>query len=325
MSQPNTWLPLLHSLKLARADQSLVQRFRKNPQSRIFLPIFELLKRHQLDDEALELLAEGVARDPRYSAARMTLVNELFHRGQLAEAWQILESTVTPLKENFLAQRLRLKLAIALAKEYEARETMDHMVRRNMADDSCRPLLEGLRTMEFKELRQFHINNLIAQGIAIAEDDPEMVAVAKKPIIDSGRFFRPRPDDHLPLSYQASFLDSLKDYRAIPLRDLAKISQADTTIGAPLQVDSLTLAEYYDRQGFFERALQIYQNLWQRAPESDFILDKMRTTKAKVEGSSQSQRFHEREHRLVESLAGQTAIDNSIEYLKSLRETLEAI
>lgn len=286
MSLGQTWLPLLKSLHTGRSERDLIERFAKNPDSRLFLPVFELLKKHHHQDAALELLARGLDRHPHYAAARVVYAEELFKRGVFDEAWYVLENTTSPLTENILAQELRIKLAISLGKEFEVRDGLAHMQRRGMLARRAElsALAAAIKTVAFRIVRERFIKDLSAQGISIdqiASDETADAAPLGWP--RQAASASPKPAEAVVWDFGAELSADLASATYISLPELAMLTRgANQPQETPkeLELDSLTLAEIYEQQGFPSKALAIYEHLRQSAPGSLYLDNKVRQLKA---------------------------------------------
>ena len=130
----DAWTPLLNSLPLSRAERETIKRFREDASGRGFLPVADILRAHRLIDESLELLTQGLQQHPNFTVARVILVRELLGKGLVSESWQVLEQSPEPLRDNVLAQKLRLKLTLLIGDEAAAKATNQHLKLQQMQD-----------------------------------------------------------------------------------------------------------------------------------------------------------------------------------------------
>ncbi len=298
----------------------MVDRFAQNPGARVFLPLAEILKKYQLADESLEMLVQGVEKHPRYTAARMVLAQEYFLRGMMEEAWGILSSTVDPIKENLLAQRLSLKLAIVLGLEFEARSAADHMRRRGMFDNETQPLGDGLRVMDFRKLVQEYRARLQASGINLNEEPKEKQASEEAPP-------KPKaPNEYINQKYDEGFLNSMAGYHRMQLGDIGRLAFDTEELGQNfegVELETASLAEIYERQGFLAKALKIYKRLSLKSPGSDYLLQKIALVQAKINSMAQSDRFRASEVAASDHMAAVELIDAKVNMLNNLLRAVD--
>ena len=329
----DAWLPILKNLKLSRAEQHVVERYAAAPHSRLFLPVSDILRNHNLPDESLEMLMRGVENHPRYSAARVILARDLLQRGMPRESWDTLENTVDSLKENILAQKVRFKLAIILGKEFDAREIYGHLRRRRMLDKETNELGEKLRVMDFKVLRETLRARLRHDGVLLTEDGEGDAGkghgdgCAKNPPETGSSHLsgRSQLSDRPSIDYDQAYLDSLVGYQTLSLKQLASLAGVEARQGGSAddcQMDSGTLAEIYEKQRYFKKALGIYRRLLDKSPQSEWLQNKVRHLTKAVEGE-----LLDGQQRVIDpSTAGKIVrIDAIDDKLRFLNELLRAV
>ena len=79
----------------------MIKRFLGKTFNQSFLPMVELLKKYDLQDEAFELLNYGVKQYPRYTAANILLAKELYEKGLVQDAWEQIKRVKAPLMTIF--------------------------------------------------------------------------------------------------------------------------------------------------------------------------------------------------------------------------------
>jgi tetratricopeptide (TPR) repeat protein len=84
----------------------LRRKLEKDPASRLFAQLAEELRKDGRHEEAIAVARGGLAKNPNYPSARLTLARALLDSGQPAEARPELESVVRSSPDNILAGRL---------------------------------------------------------------------------------------------------------------------------------------------------------------------------------------------------------------------------
>ena len=325
MPQLNPWIPILRNLKLNQSESAVVDRFESSPDGRSFFGVAEVLRHHNLRDESLELLLQGVAKHPRYTAARVILARELFFRGIPDQAWDVFEQTVDSLKENVLAQKLMLKIAIVLGKEFEAREVLAHLTRRQMIDAEIEPLTDALKVTDFRRCRENLIQQLVNEGVPlpVGGAKSDQTDSEPSPLVNLKNYEMAAEDRR---DYDAAYLDSLKGYYAVPLKDISKMSLDTGKVGSQgsgVGLDSTTLAEVYENQGYFKKSLEIYQRLLENSPQSEFLRQKVALVSKYVENDSFELDDFKTDEQAAKKLVVVEEIDRKIEMLNKLLRALD--
>ncbi len=277
----NPWLNILSKITLSKSEQEVVKRFESNPEGRSFLAIADILKNHHYIDESLELLVQGVEQHPKYIVARVVLARELFYKGLMSEAWKVLDEADVSLAENILAQKLRFKLALVLNYEALARSTFHHMKRQQMVDQECNRLGDILALSGFAQARQRLLKDLQKQGTrAIIPADDQSIIEAET----AGAVLT--PEEELDEGVWSSEVDDeeFAGYHVMSLEEIFRPSDHDRKDFSPngIELDSTTLAEIYESQQHYGKALNVYKRLLRMTPNNDFLRNKVADTARKV-------------------------------------------
>lgn len=321
----NPWLPILQSLTLSRTEREVVRRFENEPDGRSFLPVADILRAHQLHDEALELLTYGVERHPSFTVARVFLARDLLQKGLVEASWRTLQESPVPLKDNLLAQKLSVRVGLLMGLEPQVRQTLSLIKINQGWDVETKRIADTIELVGFAAARQKLIAELKDRGTnltlptapsleksetsnlasanlgtanrAAAQDDItlESSQIHEQRAFDSSASsLRSSVKDYnMPDYHQASlkpvFLDehSLQDkevlsaFHVVPLDeifrpDASNIPQAVAGFqSGGVELDSTTLADIYERQGHYTKALAIYRRLLRVTPNSDLYRRKV--------------------------------------------------
>jgi len=279
----DAWTPLLNSLPLSRAERETIKRFREDASGRGFLPVADILRAHRLIDESLELLTQGLQQHPNFTVARVILVRELLGKGLVSEAWQVLEQSPEPLRDNVLAQKLRLKLTLLIGDEAAAKATNQHLKLQQMQDLDSKKLGELLEVSGIAAAQAALVRDFSERGIELILPAPAVANLASAEIsatvaspVHSG------PTLGAVSAYLSSdiFADesTLAAFHVVPLDEIFRPGDepgARQGGSGGIELDSTTLAEIYIRQHHYSRALEIYRRLLQQSPGSDALRTKM--------------------------------------------------
>ena len=315
-SEYNHWIPIFNRLNLSRSEKATVDRFKKNPTSRVFLPIAEILKKHALEDESLELLMAGVKEHPRYNAARVMLADQLFQRFMFQEAWLVLEDSLENLKDNHYAQNIRLKTALILGKEFETKETANHLKRRNLLSIESNELIQKLQTIPFNELHsQYYKSKSIAVNLATPQTMNENSTFKDQYVSIKNE----QANDYIS-NLSETFLNSLKSNHRMNLREFAKFCERESfNCGESnySDIDDLTLAKSYENRGLYEKALSIYRLKIKAIPEDSYLSSKINQLLQLIKKqNSKSDLEKPPRQNIGDKIAIARAYDQKIAYLK---------
>ncbi|MGE0173003.1 MAG: hypothetical protein AB7T49_09470 [Oligoflexales bacterium] len=271
------WLPILKNLDLSRFEREVVKRYEKAPLGRSFLPISDILRKHRHVDEAVELLVHGVKRHPDFTVARVVLARELFGKGLVVEAWRMLKEATEPLGENVLAQKLLLKSAIILRLEDEVRDLVNFLSKRMMVDEETSQLIDELKRSDFRQFSSKYIQTLRESGLPVLDDYRDLLKEAEpkpsKPSPSSQPLRMPTRDAASP--YRDEKIDG---FFVAPLAQIFS-SFPEEAYGAGgtkgVELDSTTLAEIYENQGHYHKALEIYRRMLKGAPQNEYVKQKI--------------------------------------------------
>ena len=245
------WLAILDNLPLTKNDLGLVQKFKQDPEGRGFLSVAEILKEHNYEEECLELLQIGVLKHKRFTAARVVLAREFFGRGMIEEALAMIEDSPVNLHLNILAQKIRLKSLLILGKEDCFRKVLTHLTQGNALDSECQRLGQSLYLEGFAQTKASFVQKLIKDGIIV---NYSQTPNAKE------------QEEHLPQS------QSMTNYSVIPVD---KIFFKDDKSNAAFALETETLAQVYEDQGYYQGALKVYHRLAKKYPSNSIYRHKV--------------------------------------------------
>lgn len=294
------WLPILNQLPLSRTEREVVRRYEQDTLGRSFLPVADILRAHRLVDEGLELLTQGVERHPGFTVARVVLARELLQKGLVENAWRVVEDSPVPLRDNLLAQKLRLKMALLLGHEKEARATFRHLSLNQMLDPEGKRLGDLMDVSGFQHARDTLIQEMTARGTTLVlpelkpSTQPTSTPAGEVNLAEAGESeaFRPatwyartaKPDGFPGLSdEQLGRVEedaSVSGFHVVPLGEIFRPNEStapvqSSTSGDAIELDSTTLADIYERQGHYGKALAVYRRLLRLTPGSDLFRRKV--------------------------------------------------
>jgi pentatricopeptide repeat protein len=200
----------------------------------------------------------------------------------IANAWQTLLDSPTPLSDNVLAQKLKLKLAILLERVPEFRVTREHMQSYRMLDDETNKLSDLVSLSGIERAKDTLIQDLRSRGIepVIPERNE------RQPGEDNGSA-SPEEDERFDAeSVHVGSPSEIEGYHVVPLNEIfsdsGELGSGKFDQGTPYELDSTTLAEIYCKQGHYSKALEMYKRLMRMSPNNDFLKNKVRELSRQV-------------------------------------------
>jgi tetratricopeptide (TPR) repeat protein len=284
------WIAILNNLQLSRTEKEVVKRFEADPEGRAFLPVADILRSHRLQDECLELLTEGVGRHPTFTVARVVLARELLQKGLVTEAARTLDESPLSLKDNILAQKLHFRIAVLMGQEYLARSLYGNLKLQQMVDHETRALGDILEVSGFPKAREVILREYSDRSITLQL--PETKPVSESPeeaaAMDLAGGVVSLPDEYtLPkITRSEYFTDEdvhgrdLEGFHVVALGEIFRPGDGGggAVRGRPtdgIELDSTTLAEIYEKQGHYSKALDIYRRLLRMSPNNDLLKRKV--------------------------------------------------
>ena len=307
MTDSKHWTLAFAELDLTDAERAIVQRLVSTPRSRSFLPAAEILKKSGKINECIELLTIGLEWHPSYSAARVTLARELFNQGMMEETWEHLHREGDYLGGNFLAQKLKLQTAIVLGMESEARAICDSMVAGGIFDDDIELIHQKLSSLRFAVVRAEWMRLLEDKGIKIL------------PLSAPAGTVSPRGQE---MSAEDDGLERTKGFYVAPVKQIFAPGGGEEPIRdlAGCELDTMTLAELYERQGHYGKALEIYRRLATLSTQNEMFRRKISELSAQMH--LQREADFKVDPLVVKKMQKIEVIDSQIAYLHRLLDRL---
>ncbi|MFW7380393.1 MAG: hypothetical protein ACOH5I_16395 [Oligoflexus sp.] len=315
------WSHCLDRLPLSANEQELVKKFQEQPQGRSFLAVAELLLKYGMRDDGIQLLLHGIQLHPGYSVARVVLIAELFQQGMPEEAWQILENSPNSLRDNKTAQILKFKLALILGHDDLMPVLRQEMFQRDQFDSETTHLADQLAIEDFASVRHQYLNQLRARGIPLPLDFLELAKQISERIVkrnnkaEDAEAHAHKLENSLSAKRRIDgfFVTPLQQIFTKPLQPLAGLAKKD--------MDAMTLAQVYRRQGHYQKSLEILKRLLYMAPSNDLL----RKQVAEVRSLKEDQERRERDFDpdLADRMEEARRLDQKIQGLALLLEELD--
>lgn len=323
------WLPIIRDLPLSNTEKEVLKRYENDPEGRSFLPVADILKAHNRKREGLEMLVQGVERHPGYTVARVVLSREYLNKGMVGQAWKVLEDSPHPIRDNLLAQKLRFRLGILLEFEDAVRATYEFLRMQQMLDAETKKIGDMLEISGLHAAKQKIINDFNRMGVTLDIPKREFFETQFNPANGPVRLAEQVPDNPGFLEESAAIIlnETVGGFHVMPLNEVFRGESGAG--GEPRagqrqgngELDSTTLADIYEKQGYYGKALGIYKRLLKTSPGNDRFKNKLREL-TKLEREQRQNDFSV-DPELVDKMETLEIIDRQIEFYQELMGRLE--
>jgi len=125
--------------------EKLKDKFEKDPDSKLFLPLGEEYRKEGMLDEAIEVLQTGLEKHQTYTSARVLLGKIYLEKGMLPEATKEFESVIASVPDNLFAHKKLAEIYRDAGETEHAITASKAILRLNPMDDET---LNNLKDLE---------------------------------------------------------------------------------------------------------------------------------------------------------------------------------
>jgi tetratricopeptide (TPR) repeat protein len=260
-------------------------RVKTDPKSRLFFPLAEELRKIDQLGEAEQVLRTGLTQHPTYLSAWVSLGRVLREEDKYAEAVDALTKALQLDPGNVVAARLLADAYLDLGDKLEAIKKYKLVRALLPANEELDGIIERLED-ELNPVTVFKADDTLAAAPTVAaqvmgDEEPMRAAHAESP------FEEPVTD----YSAAAVSVERPEGVHVEPAPLAAEVpapwpdEEAASEVFAPAEAppapqvedvaNTMTMADLYVRQGFLDKARQIYQNILQRDPDNSEVRHKL--------------------------------------------------
>jgi tetratricopeptide (TPR) repeat protein len=255
--------------------EKLERKHAEHPEGRYFVPLANLYRRHGELDRAMTLLRDGLAKHPDYLSAHIVLGRCLADRGENEAAEAEFLYVLSLDSQNLIALRTMGELAATLGKVDEGRRWYRELLGVDPMNEDARLALETIGTGASTTTP-----GVEAEGgeLPVARPGPPVSPLDSedKSSEDLSAVGSPSPED-----YQVLFGSTVQ----LDLPGGLDDQPGDFLDGSDAVVTE-TIAELYTRQGFYERAAEVYRELIRRRGGDDALEERLRHVESMTPGAS---------------------------------------
>jgi tetratricopeptide (TPR) repeat protein len=255
---------------MSREDiERLQHKIAKDPDSKLFVPLAEEYKKAGRIDEAIDILVQGLEKQPHYLSARVSLGKILMGRGLLNEAKEEFLKVIAIIPDNLYAHKKLAEIYQELGDRDNTSIELKNVLNLNPTDEWA---ISSLSALE-KELHPE------PEG----HQEPEIPSL---PVTSDGTAEVQEESEWAP--------DILPVQEEIPGGQLLEEeipSEPQQEEPAAVYRDAAPDPEHYIRQGNYHQALTAYKAILSENPDNRQILQRMAELKAlfKILGKDQQE------------------------------------
>jgi tetratricopeptide (TPR) repeat protein len=250
--------------EIARLSEIL----QKDPKSRLFYPLAEEYLKSNMVEGAVQVLTDGLQQHPELSSARVTLGKVYFEQGKFDEAKVELEQVLKSHPNNLIALR---KLAVIYRRHGEwdkATRCCETVLADNAKDAEATQLLQDIESARAQAAAREQAIDL--SGLERSESrpltaEPPKTAPAPAP---TGKTKEAAGESVWSLEVPTEVIERKPAAPpSPPATPPAQVVREEDE--APEELVSPTLAQLYLRQGHYEQAVRVYDELLRKEPNND--------------------------------------------------------
>jgi tetratricopeptide (TPR) repeat protein len=125
--------------------EKLKEKVDKDPNSKLFVPLAEEYRKEGMIDAAIEVLLDGIGRQPGYTSARVCLGKMYFEKGMLKEAQAEFENVITAIPDNLFSYKKLAEIYREQGERELAMKAYKTILKLNAMDEDA---LASLRDLE---------------------------------------------------------------------------------------------------------------------------------------------------------------------------------
>jgi len=249
--------------------ERLTEMYQDDPTSRVFAPLADAYRKSKLYDEAIDILKKGLEIHPDYVSAHLVLARCYYDKDMLQLAKNSLEKVLELDQQNIIALRLLGDILYRLGDEKSALARYKQVIEIDPTNLEVQALVEKIIPSPAEEPPSAPIEpqplprqqSSEHTSISSSTETPEtgqiirrgsFVAKEEAPVLEENGFAGPEEIEESP-------------------RESKEMSFA-----------TVTLAEIYEKQGFLEKALEVYKQLLEAAPDDEQLKAKVKDITAKL-------------------------------------------
>jgi tetratricopeptide (TPR) repeat protein len=189
----------------------------------------------------------------------------------LVEAHSLLEESPVSLKDNILATKLKFKLSLALGREQICTRILKRLETEQLHDAETKSIAATLTQGTFAQASTKYRHSL---GVdSVPDYFPEAEEIETKDLPFDTSYLEVKKTTKVPSS---------KSFHVLPLKEILKGGSASSIASSGIELDTTTLGELYFKQGYYRKAVEVYERLIKASPKNETLRAKLLEAKHKI-------------------------------------------
>ena len=272
----------------------------KDPGSMVFAPLAEAYRKAGMLDEAIATAQDGVKLRPDYVSGMVALGRAYFEKGLLAEARENLEKVLVIAPDNIIAagilEEIKSKWSVASGQGPEKPEPVTSNLEPNkpvsQESEVGNQKIDEPEIEELTELEEF--TELVEAGTEEKSGDFQVEEISfetPEPGLGLAKEVKEREEEKTAEDIGIWGAETASELQEEPA--MSEISEPEAQFRSPeveekearprKEITTGTIADLYIKQGYFDKAIDIYQTLYDADPGNDDI--KRKLDELKMQGS----------------------------------------
>ncbi len=256
--------------------ERLKEKVTKDPNSKLFILLAEEYKNAGMFDEAINVLTEGIEKQPGYMSARVSLGKIYLERGMLDEARVEFEKVVHTIPENLYAHKKLAEIYRDLGERDRAVEEFKEVLKLNPFDEwaltnladiekgyQLQPEAQAIEKVEEKPQAEQE------PSIGIEEEELSNISLSEEDIDVFGKTYSKTGDT-------VEMVEEIEEFET--LRKAQEPLQKESLSSTPLL--SLADADSYIVNGKYIAAIDIYKKLLSIEPNNMQVMQRIEELKS---------------------------------------------
>lgn len=239
----------------------------KDPGSMVFAPLAEAYRKTGMLDEAIATAQDGLKLHPNYVSGMVALGRAYFEKGALTEARETLEQVHAMAADNIIAanilEEIRKQWPVVSGQGPEVGGQEEAEGKVEESPEEVTPVFE-----------------------VVAETEPEIIEAAELEELEE---VAEAEEEEAVTAYGEEITEELWTGETISEGQKAEVKVEEGEIRPRKEITTSTIADLYIKQGYLDKAIDIYQTLYNANPYNEEIKRRLDELKRQVEVKAEKQ------------------------------------